>query len=86
MPLLLEVGWNKYCDKLLFVDCEAEIRLARAEKRAGFDEKKLKKRENFQISLDKKADIAHYTICNSHSLSELARQLGDLLPCLLDSR
>ncbi|NIA17215.1 MAG: dephospho-CoA kinase [Planctomycetes bacterium] len=86
MPLLLEVGWNKHCDKLLFVDCEAEIRLARAEKRAGFDEKKLKKRENFQISLDKKADIAHYTICNSHSLSELARQLGDLFPCLIDSR
>ena len=83
MPLLLEVGWDKRCDKLLFVDCEAEIRLARSKKRADFDEKKIKKRENFQISLDKKADIAHYTICNNHGLLELARQLDDIFPCLV---
>ncbi|NIA17088.1 MAG: dephospho-CoA kinase [Planctomycetes bacterium] len=85
MPLLLEVGWDRRCDKLLFVDCKAEIRLARSKKRADIDEKKLKKRENFQISLDKKADVAHYTICNNHGLSELARQLGDIFPCLISS-
>lgn len=85
MPLLLEVGWDKRCDKLLFVDCEAGIRLARSKKRADFDEKKLKKRENFQISLDKKAEMAHYTVCNGHGLSELARQLGDIFPSLISS-
>ena len=82
MPLLLEVGWDKRCDKLLFVDCQPQIRLARCQKRPDFDGKKLKKRENFQISLDKKADIAHYIIYNNHSLSELAQQINDVFPCL----
>ena len=82
MPLLAEVEWNKRCDKLLFVECQPRIRLARCQKRPGFDEKKLKKRENFQISLDTKADIAHYTIRNNHSLSELAQQISDIFPCL----
>ena len=85
MPLLIEVGWDKRCDKLLFVDCKAEIRLARSKKRPDFDEKKLKKRENSQISLDKKADIAHYTVRNNHGLLALARHLSDIFPCLISS-
>ena len=86
MPLLVEVGWDRRCDKLLFVDCNRQIRLARAKKKADFDENQLKKRENFQISLDKKADIAHYSICNNHNLSELTRQLDDIFPCLTGGR
>ena len=30
MPLLVEVGWDKRCDKLIFVDCEQKLRLDRA--------------------------------------------------------
>ncbi len=82
MPLLVEVGWDSRCGKLLFVDCNRQIRLARAQKKPDFDKNQLKKRENFQISLDKKADIAHHTVCNNHNLSELARQLEDIFPCL----
>ena len=82
MPLLVEVGWDRRCDKLLFVACKQQIRLSRAQKKPDFDANQLKKRENFQISLDKKADIAHYVICNDLSLSELTRQLDDIFPCL----
>jgi len=32
MPLLVAVGWAKRCDKLIFVDCEAHLRLDRAKK------------------------------------------------------
>ncbi|MHC4104061.1 MAG: dephospho-CoA kinase, partial [Planctomycetota bacterium] len=33
MPLLAEVGWDKRCDKLIFVDCKRVLRINRAKKR-----------------------------------------------------
>ena len=82
MPLLAEVGWHKKCDKLIFVRCNAKIRLKRAKKKGIFGENELKKRENFQISLDKKAGIAQYII-ESNDLSEMIRQIGKLFPALI---
>jgi dephospho-CoA kinase len=82
MPLLAEVGWDKKCDKLIFVRCDAKIRLKRAQKKGIFGENELKKRENFQISLDKKAGIAQYII-ESNDLSEMIRQIGKLFPALI---
>lgn len=75
MPLLAEVGWHKKCDKLVFVDCKDEIRAQRTEKKGGFPKKQLKKRENFQISLDNKAKIADYIVDNNSDLSALAEQV-----------
>jgi dephospho-CoA kinase len=82
MPLLAEVGWHKKCDKLIFVRCNAKIRLKRAKKKGIFGENELKKRENFQISLDKKAGIAQYII-EGNDLSEMIRQIGKLFPALI---
>jgi dephospho-CoA kinase len=82
MPLLAEVGWHKKCDKLIFVRCDAKIKLKRAQKKGIFGENELKKRENFQISLDKKAGIAQYII-ESNDLSEMIRQIGKLFPALI---
>ena len=33
IPLLVETGWNDLCDKLVFVACEEDLRVSRAEKR-----------------------------------------------------
>ena len=78
MPLLVEVGWHKRCDKLIFVDCEEQIRLERAEKKGIFNKKQLKIRENFQISLDKKAEIADYIIDSNSDISVLNGQVADI--------
>ncbi|MHC4843604.1 MAG: dephospho-CoA kinase, partial [Planctomycetota bacterium] len=75
MPLLLEVNWEKKCDKLIFVACEDEERLKRAGKQGLLDENQLKVRENFQISLDKKAAIADNTLNNNSGFSALAKQV-----------
>jgi dephospho-CoA kinase len=83
IPLLLETGWEKRCDKLIFVDCREPIRLNRIAKKRVFDENQLKKRENFQISLDKKAKISHYIVDNNNSLSELTKQIGEIFPALI---
>jgi dephospho-CoA kinase len=82
MPLLAEVGWHKKCDKLIFVRCDAKIRLERAQKRGILGENELKKRENFQISLDKKVRLAHYIVENNNR-TEMVRQIGKLFPALI---
>ena len=77
MPLLVEVGWDKLCSKLIFVDCEKNLRLKRA-KILGFNENQVKIRENFQISLDNKVDLADNTINNNSDFSVLTRQVKDI--------
>jgi len=78
MPLLVEVGWAKRCDKLIFVSCKRQIRVDRAIKTGLFDENQFKNRENFQISLDTKANIADNTVNNNSDFSGLARQVADI--------
>ena len=84
MPLLVEVGWDKRCDKLIFVDCERHLRLNRAKNKGFFDENHLKIRENYQISLDKKVAIADNSIDNNSSLAALARQVADFFSCIMN--
>jgi dephospho-CoA kinase len=83
MPLLVEVGWAKRCDKLIFVKCKEKIRLKRAKKMGIFGKNELKKRENFQISLDKKETIADNTIDNNSGFSALAGQVTDIFSCIM---
>ncbi len=78
MPLLVEVGWAKRCDKLIFVECKQRIRAERAKKMGIFDKNMLKIRENFQISLDNKKSIADNIIDNNSGFSALAGQVTDI--------
>jgi dephospho-CoA kinase len=78
MPLLVEVGWAKRCDKLIFVECKQRIRAKRAKKMGILDKNKLKIRENFQISLDNKKSIADNIIDNNSGFSALAGQVTDI--------
>ena len=82
MPLLVEVGWDKRCDKLIFVHCKQKLRLDRA-KKLGFDKNQVKIRENFQISLDNKANLADNTIENNSDFSVLARQVTDIFSYIM---
>ncbi len=84
MPLLAEVGWAKRCDKLIFVNCEQQLRVNRAKKMGIFDENQIKIRENFQISLDNKVAVTDNTIDNNSGFSALARQVTDIFSCIMD--
>jgi dephospho-CoA kinase len=84
MPLLVEVGWIERCDKLVFVACREDLRADRAEK-MGFDKKQLKIRENFQISLDNKVDLADNTVENNSDLSALVRQIADIFSDIMNN-
>jgi len=84
MPLLVEVGWDKRCDRLIFIDCEQKLRLDRA-KKMGFDKNQVKIRENFQISLDNKTNVADNTINNNSDFSALAKQVTDIFSYVVDN-
>jgi dephospho-CoA kinase len=85
MPLLVKVGWDKRCDKLIFVHCKQQLRVKRAKKIGIFDENQLKIRENFQISLDNKANITDNTIDNNSDFSALVRQVADIFSYIVNN-
>ncbi|MBN2591740.1 MAG: dephospho-CoA kinase [Sedimentisphaerales bacterium] len=82
MPLLVEVGWDKRCDKLIFVDCDEKTRENR-KKNKFFEKNHIKNRENFQISLDKKKDIADNTVNNNSDFSTLVRQIAEIFSYIM---
>ena len=84
MPLLMEVGWHKRCDKLIFVDCVDHIKAQRAEKKPFLSKNQIKKRENLQISLDTKQDIAHYIVDNNSDLSAVAEQVERIFTAIIE--
>ncbi|MCE5184884.1 MAG: dephospho-CoA kinase [Planctomycetaceae bacterium] len=85
VPLLVEIGWQDRCDYLVFVECSREKRLERIAKTRKIDENRLKKRENFQISLDKKAQLAHYKVDNNSAESEVAEQVAKIFSSIINS-
>ena len=85
MPLLVEVGWANRCDRLIFVACDRPRRVHRA-KKMGLDGDEIKIRENFQISLDNKANIADNVVDNNSDFTTLVRQIADIFSCVVNSR
>jgi dephospho-CoA kinase len=85
MPLLVEVGWDRRCDKLIFVDCKRQLRVDRAKKMGVFNENHVKIRENFQISLDNKGKLTDNTIDNNSGFSALPRQVADIFSDIMDN-
>ncbi len=86
MPLLVEVEWEKKCDYVIFIDCEDRKRLERGQKTGVFGVEELKKRENLQISLDKKKHIADNVVDNNSDLSSLSKQIANIFSEIMDKR
>jgi len=83
MPLLVEAGWEKRCDYIIFIDCKSFKRLERALKTGIFGADELKKRENLQISLDKKKRIADNIVDNNSDLSGLSKQITEIFSSIM---
>lgn len=65
-PVMFKAGWDRMCDKILFIDAPRELRLARAKSR-GWSEMDFEAREATQESLDVKRGRADAVIDNSSS-------------------
>jgi dephospho-CoA kinase len=77
--ILLETGWGKACDVIVFVDAPDEIRTQRITKRHGWSAKEVEARERAQFSLEDKSARAHTTIDNAGDLTQTRKQVEKLL-------
>lgn len=75
--LLLEAGWDRLCDQIVYVDVPREQRRARARSR-GWDVGELARREATQLPLDEKKRRATVILDNGGSLLEMQARV-DLL-------
>ena len=74
--LLFEAGWDKKCDRIVFVSAPREVRLARALSR-GWSESDFLAREATQLPLDeKRARCGHFIDNSSHS-EQTRYQVGE---------
>jgi dephospho-CoA kinase len=63
-PVLLEAGWDAFCDWLVFIDAPEPDRLARARSR-GWSDEEYRRRESAQLPLAEKRARADFIIDNS---------------------
>jgi len=83
VPLLAEVGYSKLCDALVYVDTSKSARFDRLRKKCGWTAEKIKKVENLQLPLDKKAKMSEYTIDNNSDIPVTTSQVGRVLTMVL---
>jgi len=77
--IMLETGWNKVCDWLVYIHVPRELRLERLNRQRGWSEKEVTAREQAQMPVTDKATLADFTVDNSGPLPESARQVYHLL-------
>ena len=74
--ILLEAGWDRLCDRILFIDVSRDCRLARLQQQRGWTEDVLDARERAQWPLEPKRTRADAVVSNEGSPEELAEGLG----------
>lgn len=74
-PLMLEAGWDRMCDLVVFVDAPPDLRRSRAVGR-GWREEDFAAREGAQESLDRKRARADVVIDNSGSAAATRQQVA----------
>lgn len=82
-PLLHEVGLDKVCDVVVFVECDRRTRVERVARTRGWTEQELDRREKLQKPLDMKRRTADHTIVNNADVDALRSQIKPLYERLL---
>jgi dephospho-CoA kinase len=77
--IMLEAGWHKACDHLIFVDAQRDTRLRRLARERGWTAKEVELREQAQMPVDEKREWTDFEIDNSGSTEHVEQQLAQLL-------
>ncbi len=75
VPLLFEVGQDKLCDQVLFVEVEEQVRNERAIAHRGWSKSELCRREKTQKPLDIKRQESAHVLENNSDIDNLRRQV-----------
>ncbi len=76
---MLETGWRRHCDKIVFVEAPRDVRLARLKEKRGWDERELIRRESMQMPLDEKRNHADVVLVNDVDFEKVGLQVKDAL-------
>lgn len=79
VPLLFEVTGENICDWIIFVDSNDLLRQQRVAVYRGWDSNELRLREQTQMPLKQKRELADEVIYNNSSLEECRRQVQQVL-------
>lgn len=82
-PLLLEVGLDRECDAVVFIDAPRSERLRRVRESRGWSEEELDRREAAQWSLERKRAASTHSIVNGGDLNALRLSARTLLTTIL---
>ena len=77
--IMLEAGWAKRCDKIVFVDTPRDERVRRLGQERGWMAQQIEEREKAQWPLNEKQMRADATLDNSGSPEALAQQVRKLV-------
>jgi dephospho-CoA kinase len=77
--VLLEAGWNKHCDWIVYVHAPRDVRYARLAAQRGWTAKEVDARASAQWSLTDKVSRADCVVDNSGPLEATSRKVDDLL-------
>lgn len=77
--VLLEAGWQRQCDAVVFVEAPDEVRLHRVQQRSGWTAEELHRREASQLSLPEKRKRSDAVVSNVGEVSDGGRQLLNFL-------
>ncbi|MDG3003116.1 dephospho-CoA kinase [Paludisphaera mucosa] len=82
--VLLESGWDRACDLVVYIDASQAIRLERVRRSRGWSAEELERREAAQWPVDRKMARADRVLINDGDVSDLESQV-DRLVAWLDS-
>jgi dephospho-CoA kinase len=83
IPLLFEVGLDRQCDAIVFVEAPFEDRLRRVRAGRGWDDVELVRREKLQQPLDNKREMSNYIVQNTADVGFARKQVRDVLCAIL---
>ena len=79
IPLLFETGFEILFDKIIFVQCDDDLRLQRLIKRNNYTEEYAKKRMDSQLPQEDKIKNSDFVLNNNSSKEDLKAQVLELL-------
>lgn len=77
--IMMETGWDRHCDRLVFIDAPRDVRLRRLAEGRGWSVAEVEARERAQLPLETKRQRADAVIDNGGTTADTERQLDALL-------
>lgn len=79
VPLLFEVGWEKFFDKIIFIKSDEELRLKRLMERNGYTKEYAQKRIDSQMKQNEKIEKADLLVENNSTKEEFYKNISECL-------